>query len=532
LAAARVDYQIDSYWTVGARPGYSFFQMSQSPDSRIERVTAPLNLGLSAGPIDAHLDYELSQQTGGAETGHSFQAAVQGTLKSLRASARFERQMHAPTVDQIVAEAPWLQPLLDRLATTALTTAQLAELIRTTTLLSAAGYSSELTLNVAPLLTRTAFTIDWTGSGKRRPYLGLSTLLTRQDSVTARLTSTTHTLTYSQNVGPFGEAFVTWSSVCARQPASRCQSVLTANLSQNLPGVVKNLLGRVRQTVVEGRVFQDDAAGGYYVEGMPPVANVEVVLDGTRRTRTDAAGRFRFKGVPEGRHRVEAKFTSESPYFYTGPNPVAVREGATVQIGVAFSRARLFGLVANDVGKGIGDAIVEIVGPGGQRTARTGGDGAFTLDGLQAGSHEVRLEPTSVPAGYPVQNLQPQTIVLDPARPGRVEFVLRPLRSILGSVRVYDACTAAYVPVGDVEVTVSSSTSPSITDAAGRFAFRDLPSGPQTLTATHAGRTATVPVTVPDGAALMKDVTITLAPLRGSDSDTACAPLSSANPLR
>jgi hypothetical protein len=451
-------------------------------------------------------------------------------LKSLRASARYERQMFAPTVDQIVSEAPWLQPLLDRLATTALTTSQLAELIRTTSLLSAAGYSSELTLNVAPLLTRTAFTIDWTGSGKRRPYLGLSTLVTRQDSVTARLTSTTHTLTYSQSIGSLGEAFVTWSSVCTRQPGSRCQSVLTANLSQNLPTALKGLLGRMRHTVVEGRVFQDDAAGGAYAEGMPPLANVEVVLDGTHRTRTDATGRFRFKGVPEGRHRVEAKFTSESPYFYTGPNPVSVREGATVEIGVGFSRARLFGLVANDVGKGIGDAIVEITGPAGQRTARTGGDGTFTLDGLQAGTHQVRVEPTSVPVGYPVQNLQPQTIVLDPARAGRVEFVLRPLRSILGSVRVYDACTAVYVPVRDVEVTLSSATSTSITDADGRFVFRDLPAGPQTLTATHAGRTATVAVTLADGAALMKDVTLTLAPSRENDSDTVCTPLRVANP--
>jgi hypothetical protein len=203
-----------------------------------------------------------------------------------------------------------------------------------------------------------------------------------------------------------------------------------------------------------------------------------------------------------------------------------------VQIGVAFSRARLFGVVANDVGTGIGDAIVEVVGPGGQRTTRTGGDGTFTFDGLQAGSHEVRLEPTSVPAGYPVQNLKPQTIVLDPARPGRVEFVLRPLRSILGSVRVYDPCTAEYVPIGDVEVTVSSSAAPSITDAAGRFAFRNLPSGPQTLTATHAGRTVTVAVTLANGTALIKDVTLTLAPARENNSDTACAPLSVANPLR
>jgi protocatechuate 3,4-dioxygenase beta subunit len=297
---------------------------------------------------------------------------------------------------------------------------------------------------------------------------------------------------------------------------------VTANLTQNLPAAMKSLFGRTRHTVVEGRVFQDDAARGHYVEGMPPLANVEVVLDGTQRTRTDATGRFRFRGVPEGRHRVEARFSSDSPYFYTGPNPVVPRDGAMVNIGIGFSRARLFGLIVNDVSKGIGDVTVEVAGPEGQRVARTGGDGTFTLDGLQPGTYEVRIDPTSVPPGYPVQNLKSQMVEIEASRPGRAEFVLRPLRSVLGHVRAYHSCSASYVPVRGVEVTLGATGSISITDDAGRYVFRDLAPGPHTLTASYGGRTATVTVTLPDAAALLKDVTLTLAPARDHDSDGSC----------
>ena len=53
----------------------------------------------------------------------------------------------------------------------------------------------------------------------------------------------------------------------------------------------------------------------------PPLAGVEVVLDGVRFTRTDSSGRFRFDDVPHGRHLVEARLTLGRPTFFTTPSP-------------------------------------------------------------------------------------------------------------------------------------------------------------------------------------------------------------------
>lgn len=135
----------------------------------------------------------------------------------------------------------------------------------------------------------------------------------------------------------------------------------------------------------------------------------------------------------------------------------------------------------------------------------------------------MRVNPASVPATYLVQDLKPQSMRVDPAQPGRADFVLRAYRSVLGNVRLYDVCTGTYVPVPGVMVTLRPLEIVSITDQAGRFLFRNLPAGQHTLAATYTGSTATVPVTLPDGGALLKDVNLSLAPT-SETNQSGCPP--------
>jgi hypothetical protein len=86
-ATLRVDYRLSPRWTVGTHPSYSFFRASQSPGFRIQRVSAPVNAGLSAGFLQALGDYELSRQTGSGRTAHSLQGALRKRFMPLHGSS-------------------------------------------------------------------------------------------------------------------------------------------------------------------------------------------------------------------------------------------------------------------------------------------------------------------------------------------------------------------------------------------------------------------------------------------------------------
>ena len=118
-----------------------------------------------------------------------------------------------------------------------------------------------------------------------------------------------------------------------------------------------------------------------------------------------------------------------------------------------------------------------------------------TIDLDRTDAYEVRVDPASLPATYVVQNLKPQTVTVDPLNSGRLDFVVRAYRSVLGTVRVFDACSGTYVPVPGVEVKLKSLEVVSTTDEAGRYAFRELPAGQHTLVATKGGNSAATTVT-------------------------------------
>jgi hypothetical protein len=320
-----------------------------------------------------------------------------------------------------------------------------------------------------------------------------------------------HSLSYSQRLDAATEVFVTWSALCRDQVwSSSCHPVLFTSLRRTLnssPGLLTT-----RRGDIVGIVFKDDQVQGKYAPGLPTLAGVEVVLDNVEHARTDNAGRFRFEDVPYGRHRVEARYASDVPTFFTTPSPADVDTGESVEFGIALSRSSLRGVVLTDAGLGLPGIIVHINGGERRITVRTGDDGAFVGEGLGAGEYDVAIETGSVPAGFPVDTLAPQRVRVERTEPGRVTFVLRPYRTVSGRARFFNRETGQYVGLSGATVEIEPLHRQSITDGNGQYAFRDLPSGQYKIVTRYEGHEHVAAVTVPEGPTVVRDVDVAVVP--------------------
>ena len=191
-----------------------------------------------------------------------------------------------------------------------------------------------------------------------------------------------------------------------------------------------------RRGHIDGIVFRDDQVQGIYTPGLPPLAGVEIVLDNVRYTRTDSSGRFRFDDVAYGRHRVEARYVSDQPTFFTTPSPAEVDAGASVHFGIALSRSSLRGVVLTDAGIGLSGVLVHIVSADRRTTVRTADDGTFVGEGLlgrrlrRHASRRARFRPDTRSTRSRLSAFASRKTV-----PGRATFVLRPFRSVAGRAR-------------------------------------------------------------------------------------------------
>ena len=510
VATVDVQRRLTRQWLIHGGPGLSIFENGSQSASKINSLTLPLGTSFSGRNAGASLDYQFARERTRELGGHLVRVNVNGSVRGFRASAFAERQTHAPAARHIVTEIPWLQPMLDRLGLAAGSPHQLAELLRTNAELAAYGYANQVHIDLTPVRTRLGASAGWIGSGARRPQLSASTLLNRDGSIGRLSRGAVHSLSYSQRLDSATEVFLTWSSLCqGRFFASACRPVAFGSMRRDLNST-PGLLGR--RGDIDGIVFTDDKVQGPFMPGMSGMAGVEVVLDNVRVTRTDSAGRFRFEHVPYGVHKVEARYDSDQPAFFTTPSPAHVEVGSSVQFGIAFTRSTLRGVVVTDAGTAIPGVLVRVAGADHQATLRTSDDGTFVAEGLLAGDYEVSIEAGSVPAGYPVGALESQAVRVDPNATGRAKFVLRPYRSVAGRARMFNRETGQYVAMSGARVEILPLREQSVTDARGQYAFRNLPAGQYTVSVRHEGREYSVAVTVPDGPALLTNVDVAVLP--------------------
>jgi len=511
VANLEVQRRVTPNWAIHGGSGVSIFESTAPAASRISNVTLPLGTSYSNAHAGAGVDYQFSRETERDLGGHLLRVNLNGAAGGFRLSGFGERQTQAPTARQIFTDVPWLQPMLDRLGLAANTPQELADLLRTNAELSAYGYANSIQLDITPVRTRLGATLAWSGTTARRPQLSLSTLFNRDAAVDRTSSGAVHSISYSQRLDAATEMFFTWSTLCHDQfISSACQPVMFASLRRTLNSGAGFLAPRGGH--IDGIVFKDDKASGVYTSDLPPLADVDIILDNQQHTRSDAFGRFRFDDVSYGRHRVEARYASRQPTFFTTPSPAEVETGSSVHFGVAPSRSSLRGVVLADAGAGINGVLVQVVGGEHRTTARTADDGSFVIEGLAPGDYDVSIDAASVPAGYPLDDVAAQRVRVEETESGRARFVLRPYRSVAGRARVFDWTLGQYVALAGATVELLPVGQTSVTDSQGRYAFRNLPAGRYTIVAKEDGREHSAAVILPEGPAIVKDLELTVVP--------------------
>lgn len=476
-ASADVDQRLTDRISLTGGASWGSFERAGST-TRSLTVPAAVDVRFARGSVTALYRYAQSGVNSG---GHGGRFAARVSLGHFYLSAYADRQQNAPTLDVIFREQPDLALALSELGISATSPSDVARALRENAALVELGFIEGITVDFAPMRTQFGFETAWLGASAARHQLRARMLHNVVEGVASRTATTIASLTYSRRITSATDIFAGYTywrterrGFDAPVQLSAEQPYVEVGVRQRFDGVPSFGSGN---GTISGSVFADEDLDGTSdgtSDGTGVVAEVE--LDGTQRQQTGEDGRFAFRNVVRGSHRVTARVSRPEAYFTT-PSRIEAQAGDEVTFGVATTPARVIGHVTNDAAQGIGGVRVLLSRGRRQVIASTDSKGTFTA-ATAPGEWEISILPDSVPAGHSLTGTEARTVMLDRNEPRRIEWQLRALRSVSGKGAPPNA-----------EIAIEPLGTRARADAEGNFSIRSLPSGDLTLIAGHAKRT-------------------------------------------
>jgi hypothetical protein len=499
------NYKLNRNFTLTGGTDFSRFKAIQPVGPALATVSLPAGIDYSVSHFGGGFQYQRTINFDGSG-GNDYQGNVRGSAGQFHGSAFYRHAVQVPTVSAIFSQIPGLQDALLRAGIAANTPDQIAELLRNTALLESLGFSSLISVNLAPARDDLGAMLTWNGKSSRRQQVDFNYFRSDTDLLAGKLSLSTTSISYGQRltlndnvVGSAAYVQTLSNGVTDRHPVF---SVSLQHRFYSFP----SLLLPGRHGYIEGHIFRDDDSTGTYNGSQPPLAGVEIRLDDGRVTHSDAHGYYSFHHVPYGVHRVDAKLSSDDPFFFTTDSPAQTDINQVVNFGINYAKGQVFGYVLNDAGAGVGSIAVELQGEKATHRVMTGGNGKFSFAGLPSGSYTVAALAESFPAGYSLQGLAPLQVAVEPGKPSSVKFSAKALRSIAGKVLVYDKALLKPVPLSGANVRVQELSLQTITTENGAYMFRNLPAGTYTVQVEFQGKVTSRIVTLPAQPASLRDI--------------------------
>lgn len=480
-ARAELRRQLGEHWSATAFASGGAYRAGDAEPLR--RGTAGAGVAWDTSEWGANAQYRY--QVAGGTGGHGGRVSVRASSAGWRASGFLDVQQQAPTLDLVLQDRDQVARTLASLGIAAAQPEDILRALRDNAGLIAGHNLSIGPVRLNPLRAQAGIDLSWRGDGPAKPLLGLRLLRDRVDGVVGARSSLLATLHASWRIGErteLGVAATRWST--GRQGQDKAgdtgvQVTLRTYFDRPLiaPGAGEPIAGQVLRE-------RDDGT-------REPLADVEVVLDRNRRTRTDAQGRYAFERAGAGSHSVEAVLPKDESAYFTTPSVLARDAGGKADFAIAFSGVRLSGVVLNDAGLPVAGVTVQAEGiPGASAVSDT--SGAYRLT-VPAGEVRVVVVAETLPAGHDLRALAARTRTVAKGEPATVNFSVRALRSIEG---------VAPGRPGQLVTAVEAGRS-ATTDAEGRFVLRRLPAGPLTLVVGEAANTTQV-VEMPSGPGVVR----------------------------
>jgi hypothetical protein len=492
-----LEYRLNKAWSVNSGLSYARFT-GFTTSGALQNMQVPAGVNFTSAHFSAGALYRAPAMSSQGSSAGGVRGNVSVGVKQWHLTMYVDRETDVPTVASLVSSVPGLQDLLDRLGISAISPQQISDLLHNESILQALGLVNQVTLNLSPVLLQAGATLNWMSKDRSHQQLFLSFLYNSNEMSTTTQQSEIIAGTYSRLLSRTNTAFISYSMFRSQNSGSspRWRPLLEFSIRHRFSSAPR-LLTPGRKGTISGMVFEDVQLEGVYREGMPPLAGEEIILDGSRRTVTDAAGRYWFTGVPYGPHNITAKVRSDRPFYFSTQSEATAEIDTVVNFGVVFSRARLIGLIENDAEAPIaGVGVTVSVGEKGY-SAMSDADGKFNIANLAEGKCTVAIRAESLPSGYRPDELETQPCELRAGLPTHVSFKLKAIRSIGGLVRIFDSAANTEVPVAGVKVRILETGAESVTDKEGNYLFRQMSAGVFTLVASYEGRDFKLQVTLP-----------------------------------
>ncbi len=528
-SSSLLNFKINRYFSVNGGGAYSVFQAKIPVGPRIATVNLPTGVDFSTRHFGTGFQYQRTLNIEGGGNGNDYAVNARASAGRFQLSGFYRHDVQVPTLAAIFSQIPGLQDALDRAGIVASTPEQLADLLRNAAILQLLGFTNAFTVDLAPARNDLSADLGWISQHPNRRKIDLSYFNSNTELVEGKFMLSTATLSYSQRLRSTNDIVASASLVRTTSFGVTTTRPLFSISLQHRFYTVPGFLLPGRHGMIEGHVFRDNDSAGLYNAQLPAVAGVEVRLDDNRVTHTDASGYYSFHHVPFGVHRVEARYQSAEPFFYTTDSPATADMNAIIDFGINFAKGQIFGYLLNDAGTGISGITIELkkscgaapgapvlrdrssAAPGcapeaGSRRVTTGENGKFSFTGLTPGDYSVASIADSYPPGYALEDLAAQTITVESGKPASAELKVRALRSIAGRVLVYDKTTLQTVPLPGVVVRLKELSLETKTGATGAYIFRNLAAGVYTIAIETDSREITRSVTLPPAPANLRDI--------------------------
>jgi hypothetical protein len=489
--SANLRYQLTRHWALTGGAQASKFENESPPGPAIRNFTVPAGLAFQSSHFGVNGQYQFSVTPGNDSGAKQFRVNLHSGWGAFNFNAYAERDANAPTLSFIFGQVSGLQQVLEQQGIQATSIQQVDELLSSDTYLMAAGFIKGATINVVPVRTLLGGSADWSTKGAHKRDLTYTFQYNENQSLQGTTEDVVHTLAFTQRLSRLDNVSMSCSVLALKTPGSPQEFSPACFIAyRHQFEHVPYFIIPERRGTITGNVFRDDQSKGELEPGMPPMPEVEVMLDNLRRTLTGIDGSYRFPDVHRGKHKLEAIYTSKEPFFFTTPSSLEVDEDATTNFGIGYSLSGLAGKVLNDAGQGVAGVMVTIGSRGKKWSATTEADGSFFVGSLEAGDYSVQADPDSLPAGYSADGFgDPQRVTVEKAAPGKAAFTARAFRSISGQVLIYDTKELRYVPVIGAEVILMEPDQTARVDPQGRYLFRDLAAGSYTISVQNEAET-------------------------------------------